>query len=113
MVIFGELYLAKVYFKGTKGPFKQRPVLIVDDTEENLITFAEITSIEPTDPPKYYDNFKVEIPDWQAAGLKKISWVKCYKGNIHRVQRNKVLKKIGSVDLKVMTEVLEIIVNQK
>ena len=115
MIVFGELYLAKVYYKGTTGPYKERPVLIVDDSEyeTGLITFAELTGTEPNNPPKYFDKFKVEIHDWKTTGLDEQSWVKCYIGNIHRVHKSRMLKKIGAVNLGVMTEVLEKIINQK
>ncbi len=95
---FGELYTAIVYFQGNADNAKSRPVLVVDDTEEKLITIAEVTSKEPKYPPKYFDNFKVEISDWEIAGLKYPSWVKCYKGNVHRISRDRALKYIGTVD---------------
>lgn len=112
MVSFGETYTAEVYFKGTSGKSKRRPVLIVDDTEDGVITFTEITSSKPKDPPGYYDGFKVEITDWQSAGLEEPSWAKCHKGNVHRAPKDRIIKRIGSVNNEVMTNVLTKIVNQ-
>lgn len=112
MVNFGETHTAEVYFKGTSGTHKRRPVLIVDDSEEGLITFAEITSTEPDDPPKYFDRFKVEIKDWKVAGLDRRSWVKCHRENVHRVSKDRMIKKIGKVESQVMSDVLDKIVNQ-
>jgi hypothetical protein len=65
------LYLVKVYFQGTSGSFKKRPILIIDDSEAPLVTFAEITSQGPGDPPKYFDSFKEELKTWQSFGLDK------------------------------------------
>ena len=112
MVSFGEAYTAKVYFKGVNGTYKKRPVLIVDDSEEGLITFAEITGTKPSVPPKYYDRFKVEIVDWQSVGLNEQSWVKCHKGNLHRVSKDRMIHRIGRVGNEVMEEVLTKIINQ-
>lgn len=109
LVSFGELYLAKVYYKGAKGSYKDRPVLIVDDSEEDLVTFAELT----TKPPKYFGTFKVEVYNWKTAGLDKQSWVKCYIGNIHRVHKSRMFNKIGLVNPNVITEVLEKIINPR
>ncbi|PIC72911.1 type II toxin-antitoxin system PemK/MazF family toxin [Sporosarcina sp. P17b] len=106
---FKDIYLAKVYYKGQEGHAKRRPVLIIDDSENNLVTIAEITSAEPNDPPKTYDVFKVEILDWKAAGLDKPSWVKCYKTNVHRVPKDRLIKFIGEADDLTILNVLEII----
>ena len=76
LVNFGEIHLAKVYYRGTSVPYQERPVLIVDDSEETLVTIAEITSIKPNEQPKYFDRFKVEIVNWQAVGLSEPFWVK-------------------------------------
>lgn len=108
---FGELHTANMYYKGNSGTYKRRPVLIIDDSEEELITIAEITSEEPNSPPKYFDSFKVEILDWNAAGLEKQSWVKCYKGNVHRVPKDRAIRYIGVVDDSTMVSVLDKIYN--
>lgn len=108
---FGELHTANVYYRGTDGTFKRRPVLIVDDSEEELIIIAEITSEGPNEPPKYFDKFKVEILDWKTAGLDKPSWVKCYIENVHRVLKDRVVKYIGVVEDSTMVSVLDKIYN--
>ncbi len=112
MANFGELHTAYVYFKGTEGDFKTRPVLIIDDSEEALITFAEISSVEPNIPPKYFDSFKIEIIEWSQAGLNEHSWVKCHKGNIHRVPKDRVGKYIGIVDDESLLRIIDRIVSQ-
>lgn len=107
MAKFGDIYIAKVYFKGQAGQSKRRPVLIVDDSEDNLFTIAEITSVEPNDPPKTYDLFKIDIPDWKVAGLDRQSWVKCHKSNIHRVPRNRLINFVGEVGERTMLDILD------
>ena len=109
---FAELHTARVYFKGNDGDNKIRPVLIIDDSEDDLITIAEITSEEPKNPPKYFDNFKVEITGWLAAGLDKRSWVKCHESTVHRVPKDRVVKYIGVVEDNVIIEVLGKITNK-
>ena len=99
--------MANIYYKGQEGEAKRRPVLIIDDSEDDLLTIAEITSVEPNDPPKTFDLFKVEIADWKAAGLDKPSWVKCYKTNVHRVPKDRLIKFIGEVEDLTMLNVLE------
>lgn len=107
---FKDVHLAKVYYKGQEGEAKRRPVLIIDDSEDHLLTIAEITSVEPYNPPKKHDAFKVEILDWKSAGLDKPSWVKCYKTNVHRVSKDRLIKFVGEVDDLTMLNVLEKIV---
>lgn len=72
----------------------------------------EITSIEPNNPPQYFDNFKMELTNWKVFGLNAPSWVKCYRGNIHRVPNGKLIKRLGSVDSQTLADVLHRIINQ-
>ena len=55
----GDIYKVKIFFKGTSGPYKSRPVLILNSVSENKYTIAEITSIPPKNSSGYYDNIKV------------------------------------------------------
>lgn len=108
----GDLFTAKLYYRGTSGPYKIRPVLVVDDSSFPMVTLAEITTTEPNIPPKYFDRFKIEVKDWKTAGLHEQSWVKCYLGNVHRVHRNRLNKRIGSVNEETLIDVLITILNQ-
>ncbi|WAH36347.1 type II toxin-antitoxin system PemK/MazF family toxin [Alicyclobacillus dauci] len=75
----GDIYSIRVEFEEDPQQAKIRPVVIlyIDDNEKPVVAFVHpITSKAPQDPPKYHDNFKVEIRHWREAGLRKPSWVK-------------------------------------
>lgn len=40
------------------------------------------------------------------------SWVKCHRENVHRVSRDRMIHRIGTVDSQLMTDVLDKIVNK-
>lgn len=109
----GDIYKVKVFFKGTSGPYKVRPVLIVDEDSENgLFTIAELTSVEPKNPPGRFDAYKQKLEDWGSAGLDEETYVKCFKGNIHRVQDYRLFEFIGSVTsddiTNIFTKIIEL-----
>lgn len=112
LIEVGHLFTVKLYYSGTSGQYKVRPVLIVDNSDYPMVTIAEITTTKPNIPPKYFDRFKVEVKDWRTTGLREQSWVKCYRGNVHRVNRNRLKKRIGSVNEETLINVLNTIVNQ-
>ena len=87
-----DVYKAKIYYRGTDGPYKTRPVLVLNDNGY-MCTIAEITTDEPDDPPTYYDQFKEEIVDWKLAKLKRKSYVKCK--NVHNVVGLELNQQIG------------------
>lgn len=81
MASIGEIHTAKIYYKGTSGPYKVRPVIIVNE-DSGSYTAAEITSVRPKNPPGFFDECKQEIKEWQQAGLDDPSWVKCHLNNL-------------------------------
>ena len=91
----GDIYKVTIYYEGTFGPYKPRPVLILNSNDEGNYTIAEITSIPPKNPPGYYDSFKEEIVDWEEYGLDKPSYVKCK--NIYNVEGLRLHQKIGTM----------------
>ncbi len=95
MYYIGDICIARIYFEGTSGLFKDRPVLILNSDGKGSYTIVEITSVAPKDPPGYYDTFKEEIKDWQKYGLDEPSWVKCK--NVHNPQNLKFFGKIGTM----------------
>lgn len=95
MAQIGDIYSVKMYYKGTKGPFKFRPVLIIEDEDSRICTIVEITTTEPEEPPKHYDQYKVFFEDWATSGLNEKSWAKCNKTNIHKVKRDRLRKRLG------------------
>ena len=91
----GDLYKVKIFLKGTSGPYKSRPVLILNPIGENHYTIAEITSKSPKDPPGYYDSVKEEIKNWNDYGLDRKSYVKCK--NVYDVEDLRLYQKIGTM----------------
>lgn len=107
MFDIGDICIARIYYRGTSGPFKDRPVLILNNDNNGLFTIVEITSVAPKKPPKYYDTVKEEIKGWQEYGLDDPSWVKCK--NVHNVFSPRFYNKIGTMK---DTEEFEHIVNK-
>ena len=96
MADIADVYIVRIYFKGTSGIYKPRPVVIINsDKAKDIYTIAEITSVKP-DASSYYDQFNEEIIDWKSCGLDKKSYVKCK--NIHNVNSQRLLRKIGEMD---------------
>lgn len=64
MIQVGDIYLVEVAFEDDPSKSKPRPVVIIDVDKNNNVTFlaiSEITSQSPSNPPKYYDQFKSPI----------------------------------------------------
>lgn len=91
----GDVCLVKIYYKGTSGPYKKRPVLIFN-TIGSYYTITEITSVPPKVPPGFYDQFKEPIHNWQACGLDESSYAKC--ANTHNVEKVRFVRKLGTMD---------------
>lgn len=105
----GDVCLVRIYYKGTEGQSKLRPVLIFNaDEESNLVSIVEITSIPPKNPPTFYDRFKEQIMDWNTCGLNQSSYVKCK--NIHRIDRSRLIQKIGTIEEDDFIRIIEKIV---
>ncbi|WP_157793927.1 type II toxin-antitoxin system PemK/MazF family toxin [Paenibacillus donghaensis] len=94
-----EMWTARIYFKGTSGTSKPRPVLVINFSEDTgLYTIQEITSIGPKTPPIHYDGFKQVIEQWKNSGLDEKSYVKCAPENTHNVERIRLKSYIGVSD---------------
>lgn len=100
----GDIYTVRIYFQGTSGPYKTRPILIIN-TDGVMYTIAEITSEGPKDPPTYYDQFKEKIKGWEKYGLDKESFVKCT--NIHNISNARFINHIGSMDENEFEEIVD------
>lgn len=104
----GDIYSIKVFYQGTTGPYKTRPVLIINNTPDKKYTIIELTSVSPKDPPGYYDRFKEKVEKWDKYGLDKQSYVKCK--NIHNVEDVDFLEYIGTMDLDEFERIIDKIV---
>ena len=94
----GDIYTAIIYYRGSSGNSKPRPVLVINDLGSGFYTIAEITSVPPKNPPSYYDGFKESIIKWKECGLDEASFVKCKDNNIHKVEGIRLHQYIGSID---------------
>lgn len=94
----GDIYTAIIYYRGSSGNSKLRPVLVINDLRNGFYTIAEITSVPPKNPPGYYDGFKEPIIKWQECGLDEASFVKCKSNNIHNIEGIRLHQHIGSID---------------
>lgn len=108
MTHIGNIYLAKIYYKGRSGASKIRPVLILKDQKDRgLYTIVEITSVPPKHIPGFFDKYKEQIDYKKRAGLLKMSYVKCHDNNIHRVKKYRLHKRLGSLEPNDLSRVLE------
>jgi hypothetical protein len=107
----GDVYTGLIYYRGTNGQGKRRPILIID-YKDNWYTIVELTTTEPKKPPGYFDTCKQEIVDWSLAGLDEQSWAKCHNNNIHRVDASRLIRHLGSLEehdlIAVLTKIAEI-----
>jgi mRNA interferase MazF len=108
MSLVRKIFKVKIYFQGTSGPYKSRPVLVIDYDQVNaLYTIAEITSVPPN-LAGYYDKFKEPIIHWRQCGLVKASYVKCK--NIHRVEKSRLFEQIGIINADDFINIVEKII---
>jgi len=95
-----DIYVVRIYYENDIKNFRNRPIIIINKTVEQLkekfFTISEITGAKPKTPPSYYDNFKEPIIKWKKAGLDKLSFVKTNKLQV--VKSDKLYKKIGEMD---------------
>jgi mRNA interferase MazF len=94
----GDIYKVLIYFEDDETQYKSRPAVIINIQEDKYFTIAEITSIPPNVPPKYYDSFKVPIYKYSEAGLNRMSYVKANK--LHKIVEDKLYEFLGKMDLE-------------
>lgn len=97
MAYIGEIYTAKIFYQDDEENYKVRPILVLNNTDNNFITIAEITSIPPKNPPSYYDKFKELIIKWKQAGLNEPSYIKCK--NVYNIENILLYDFIGVMEL--------------
>jgi mRNA interferase MazF len=72
----GDIFWLDVEFEDDPESSKRRPALIIGSTADELIILVSTTSQPPSDPPSFYDQFKIPILNWRSNGFTKPSWVK-------------------------------------
>ncbi len=54
VILPGDIFVTKINYSGDKGPYKLRPVMVLNVNEED-VTIVEITTVPPKNPPGFYD----------------------------------------------------------
>lgn len=72
----GDIFWLDVEFADETNSSKRRPAIIVGGKADELFILVSTTSQPPSDPPSYYDQFKIPILNWRNNGFTKPSWVK-------------------------------------
>lgn len=70
----GTVFWLEIEYEDDPSVSKRRPVIVIDETEDEVVILISTTSQGPKEPPKTYDNYKIPILNWRLAGLKKPSW---------------------------------------
>ncbi len=88
----GEIWLAYIEFSDKPGVGKVRPVLILENEEEQLVvTVAKVTSVAGD------DNSRIELKNWKNYGLLKPSFVRIdqrFRVSIDKILLDKPLGKL-------------------
>ncbi|MFW5433160.1 hypothetical protein [Paenibacillus apiarius] len=110
--LISEIWTTKVYYRDSSGPYKVRPVLVVNHDEgSGQFTIQEITSVPPG--KNFFGTFKEPIIQWLSCGLKEQSYVKCYPSNTHLVERVALHEKIGLMDEEDFINIVHKILDSK
>lgn len=72
----GDIFWLDVEFEDDPDSSKRRPAIIVGGTANELFVLVSTTSQPPSNPPSYYDRFKIPILNWRNNGFTKPSWLK-------------------------------------
>jgi mRNA interferase MazF len=72
----GDIFWLDVEFEDEPDSSKRRPTIIIGSTSDEVFVLVSTTSQPPSDPPSYYDQFKIPILNWRNNGFTKPSWVK-------------------------------------
>ena len=70
----GEIFWLEVDFEDIPSESKRRPAIIVGIIENDLFILISTTSKYPSEPPSYFDQFKIPIYNWRKFGFSKPSW---------------------------------------
>ncbi|MDD2300084.1 MAG: type II toxin-antitoxin system PemK/MazF family toxin [Fermentimonas sp.] len=73
-VDIGEIFWLTLEYEDIPNESKRRPAIIIDKKEDSLFILVSTTSQSPSDPPSYFDGFKIPIYNWRKIGLLKPSW---------------------------------------
>lgn len=70
----GDLFYYDVAYEDDPSQYKNRPVLLLDKDENEVLMLISTTTKGRGNLFKYHDYYKIPIPDWRKAGLREASW---------------------------------------
>lgn len=97
---FGDIFYAEVAYTGNPSKSSNRPVLVIDELEDNLLLLISTTTKGIRKPPNYHNQFKIPINNLKKAGFTKPSWC-----------RGKILNKKSCIG-KIIPEDLNFIIEE-
>lgn len=75
----GDIFYSDVAYTEDPSKSSNRPVIVIDELEGNILLLISTTTKERKSPPSYRDQFKIPIQNWRKTGLPNPSWC---RGNI-------------------------------
>ncbi len=110
----GDIFWLEIQYEDIPGESKIRPAIIIDKIENYYFILISTTTQSPSNPPSYFDQFKIPILNWRKAGLLKPSWGLGYRLiKLTELELKRVIKdedrigKIGETDLKYLINKIE------
>lgn len=69
-----KIFWLEVEYVDIPAESKKRPAIIIGKREESLLILVSTTTQSPSEPPSYFDQFKIPIYNWRKFGFPKPSW---------------------------------------
>lgn len=114
----GDIFWLEVQYKDIPNESKVRPAIIIDKIEDCYFIILSTTTQSPSNPPSYFDQFKIPILNWRKAGLLEPSWglgyrlIELTEFELESIVKNKDrIGKMGKKDLKYLINEIEDIHN--
>ncbi len=79
MFYIGEIFWLEIEYEDLPDESKRRPAIIIDKLEDSIFILVSTTTQSPSDPPSYFDQYKIPILNWRKIGLPKHSWGLAYR----------------------------------
>jgi len=70
----GSIFWLKVAYEDIPEESKRRPAIIIDVKKESFLILVTTSTQPPSEPPTYFDQFKIPIYNWRKYGFTKPSW---------------------------------------
>ena len=114
-VDIGDVFWLEVQYEDIPNESKIRPAIIIDKIEDSIFILVSTTSQSPSDPPSYFDEFKIPIYNWRRIGLLKPSWglgyrlIELIESELKSViKRTDYIGRLSETDLQYLIRQIEI-----